>query len=315
MTLVVGLAPDGRGRAVLHLAGMLARSANDDLVVCTVVPSPWSPGTAQAESEYRRFLEGIARAALERARQRLAGDVAADLVVHHARSAPAGLLEVAERREAAMIVVGTSGHPAIGSVTARLLHGSPVPVALAPHGFRSRPADRVERVTAAFGGAEGLVDAATAVATTLRASLRIASFAVHLHAPFAAGLIERSVQEIETAAGHAPEVVGHGASWEEAIDDVEWQHADVLVVGSSSAAPAARVFLGSRASRIIRHAPVPVVVVPRYAVNGREASVATPEHPPPDYRPAARSEHNHDHHELVREFCERLRHVQVRAPG
>jgi nucleotide-binding universal stress UspA family protein len=261
MTLVVGLAPDGRGQAVLHLAGMLARSADDDLVVCTVVPARWPLGPAQAESEYRRFLDGMARAALERARDRIPGDVAADSVVHHARSAPAGLLEVAELGEAAMIVVGTSGHPAIGSVTARLLHGSPVPVALAPHGFRSRPADRVERVTAAFGGAEGLVDAAAAVAAGLGASLRIASFAVH--APFAAGRIERSVQEIETAAGHAPAVVGHGASWEEAIEDVEWRDGDVLVVGSSSAAPAARVFLGSRASRIIRHAPVPVIVVPR----------------------------------------------------
>jgi hypothetical protein len=59
MTLVVGLAPDGRGQAVLHLAGMLARSAVDDLVVCTVVPAPWPP--AQVESEYRRFLDGMLR--------------------------------------------------------------------------------------------------------------------------------------------------------------------------------------------------------------------------------------------------------------
>ena len=263
MTLVVGYAPNGRGAAVLHLAGMLARSARDDLVVCAVVPSPWPPAPAEIDSEYRRFLDAMARAALERARERLPGDVAAASLVHHARSAPAGLLEVAERREAAMIVVGTSGHPAIGSVTARLLHGSPVPVALAPHGFRSRPGARVERVTAAFGGSKGLVDAASAVAARLGAPLRIASFAVAAHAPLAAALVERGVQEIETVAGQAPAVVGPGASWEEAIDDVEWRDGDVLVVGSSSTAPPARVFLGSRASRIIRHSPVPVVVVPR----------------------------------------------------
>jgi nucleotide-binding universal stress UspA family protein len=263
MTLVVGYAPDGRGGAVLHLAGMLARSAHADLVVCAVVPSPWPSGTAQVDSEYRRLLDGMARAALERARQRLPSDVAAASLVHHARSAPAGLLEVAERRGAAMIVVGTSGHPAIGSVTARLLHSSPVPVALAPHGFRSRPGAPVERVTAAFGGSLGLVDAAAAVAATLGAPLRIASFAVPVHAPFAAGLLEPWVQEFSPPAGQAPRVIGHGASWEEAIDDVEWREGDVLVVGSSSAAPAARVFLGSCASRIIRHSPVPVLVVPR----------------------------------------------------
>ncbi|MGZ6589769.1 MAG: universal stress protein, partial [Solirubrobacteraceae bacterium] len=101
------------------------------------------------------------------------------------------------------------------------------------------------------------------VAARLGATLRITSFAVHAHAPFAADLVERRVRDIETAAGQAPTVVGHGASWEEAIDDVEWRDGDVLVVGSSSAAPASRVFLGSRASRIIRHSPVPVVVVPR----------------------------------------------------
>ena len=263
MTLVVGYAPDGRGGAVLHLAGMLARSMQDDLVVCAVVASPWPRGSAQGDSEYGRFLDGMARAALERARARLPGDVAAASIVHHARSAPAGLLEVAERRGAAMIVVGTSGHPAIGSVTARLLHGSPLPVALAPHGFRSRPGVRVERVTAAFGGSEGLVAAAAALAAELRAPLRIASFAVPAHAPFDADLVDEWVHEVETAAGQAPAVVGHGSSWEEAIDDVEWRDGDVLVVGSSSAAPAARVFLGSRASRIIRHSPVPVLVVPR----------------------------------------------------
>ena len=37
----------------------------------------------------------------------------------------------------------------------------------------------------------------------------------------------------------------------------------MLVVGSSAVGPVARVFLGSRASKIVRNSPVPVVVVPR----------------------------------------------------
>jgi hypothetical protein len=64
MTLVVGYAPDGRGGAVLRLAAMLARSAQDDLVVCAVVASPWPPGPGQVDSEYLRVLDGMARAAL-----------------------------------------------------------------------------------------------------------------------------------------------------------------------------------------------------------------------------------------------------------
>jgi nucleotide-binding universal stress UspA family protein len=49
----------------------------------------------------------------------------------------------------------------------------------------------------------------------------------------------------------------------EALDDVASVDGDVLVVGSSTHGPMAQVFLGSRASRIVRHPPVPVVVVPR----------------------------------------------------
>ena len=62
MTLLIGYAPDGRAGAVLHLAGMLARSAQEDLVVCAVVPSPWPGEPAQSHSEYWAFLDGMARA-------------------------------------------------------------------------------------------------------------------------------------------------------------------------------------------------------------------------------------------------------------
>jgi nucleotide-binding universal stress UspA family protein len=65
-------------------------------------------------------------------------------------------------------------------------------------------------------------------------------------------------------------VIGYGQTWDEALEDVDWQDGDVLVVGSSSVGPIARVFLGSRASKLVRYSPVPVVVVPR----GRAAELA-----------------------------------------
>ena len=58
-------------------------------------------------------------------------------------------------------------------------------------------------------------------------------------------------------------MIGSGASWGEAIDDIGWDDGDVLVVGSSDLGPIAQVFLGSRATKILRHAPVPVFVIPR----------------------------------------------------
>jgi nucleotide-binding universal stress UspA family protein len=295
MTLVVGFSPEGRSRAVLHLAALLARSGGDDLLLCAVVPLPWAPSPARIDAEYRAYLERTATDALAEARARLPADVAAETLVHHARSAPAGLLEVAEEREAAVIVAGSSsaghfGRVSLGSVSDRLLHSSPLPVALAPRGYRCRPESRVARVSAAFGGSEGaedLIVGAAGVAAQVGASLRIVSFAVRARPPYTSGvgtepertLIAQWVEEIEERARAildevehlpaAPErleaVVGYGETWDDALEDVDWQDGDVLVVGSSSIGPVARVFLGSRASKIVRRSPVPVVVVPRRA--------------------------------------------------
>ena len=53
-----------------------------------------------------------------------------------------------------------------------------------------------------------------------------------------------------------------GAGWSEAMDELDWIPGEVLVVGSSPVGALARVFLGSKAIKIVRYAPVPVVVVP-----------------------------------------------------
>ena len=298
MTIVVGFAPDGRGRAVLHLAAMLARSGAEDLLVCAVVPAAWPPSPAKVDAEYQSYVQGAADNALSRARGRLPADVPASFEVLHARSAPAGLLDVADRVSASLVVVGSaaeggSGMVAVGSTSARLLHSSHVPIALAPRGFRVAADARVARVTAAFGGSDDdLVVAAAGVAARVGASLRIASFAVHAHPPHTVAIgheadeamIQQWVDEISGRARatlaevadlpfspHECEaVIGAGEDWGDALEDIDWSDGDVLVVGSSSIGPLARVFLGSRATKIVRHSPVPVVVVPR----GRAAELA-----------------------------------------
>jgi len=66
--------------------------------------------------------------------------------------------------------------------------------------------------------------------------------------------------------GKAPEevesVVAHGRTWGAAVDRLDWDRDEVLVLGSSEAGVIERIFLGSNASKIVRHSPVPVVVVP-----------------------------------------------------
>jgi nucleotide-binding universal stress UspA family protein len=218
---------------------------------------------------------------LERARERIGDDVEVSTAVHHARSVPAGLLEVVEQRSARMLVTG-----AFSSTVNRLLHSSHVPVAIAPRGFRAGRGARVTRVTAAFGGTgDELVVAAGGVAAAVGATLRIASFAVRPRAPYTVSVgreaddsailewidairaaqqeaLER-VREQPAVPADCDAVVGRGEDWEEALDDVEWEPGDVLVVGSSSVGPLRRVFLGSRSEKLVQHSPVPVVVVPR----------------------------------------------------
>ena len=147
---------------------------------------------------------------------------------------------------------------------------------------------RMQRITAAFSeGADDLIIAAAAVSAEVGASLRVASFAVRAHPPLTAGIgssperavIHQWVQDMRAAAAVALEpvedlatrpadieyVIGHGTSWEEALEEIEWDDGDVLMVGSSTIGQIARVFLGSRAWKIVRNSPVPVVVVPRRA--------------------------------------------------
>ena len=296
MTLVVGLPRDERRTPALHLAAIATRSANEHLVVCAVVPSAWPPSLARIDAEYQAYLDTSTQETLDAAAAELPPDVPATFVRHHARSASAGLLEVAAEHHARMLILGSSsagswGRVAFGSVAERLLHTSPVPIALAPRGFRSRAGARIRRVTAAFGATEGandLVLAAAGVAARVDASVRIASFAVRPRAIITAGVgpraedavvaewardIERAqqaamaqVSELPTVPSPLETVIGYGENWDEALEDIEWADGDVLVVGSSAVGPAARVFLGSRASKIIRRSPVPVVVVPRGAV-------------------------------------------------
>ena len=293
MSILAGYPPEGRDRAVLNLAAMLARSAGEDLVVCTVVPAPWFPSPARIDAEYQEYLDDVANQALDRARADLPADVSTTFSMHRSRSAPSGLLEVAEQHDATMIVLGSAtggvfGHIALGSVTDRLLHSSAFPLALATRGFRSSPGGRVTRVTVGYGGSEtdDLVVAAGIVAARMGATLRLASFAVRPPPPtttrfrveeeevvdeWAAGVAAAAQKAIQQAKDlhSVPDplevVIGYGEDWDEALDDIEWQDGEVLALGSSSVGPVAQVFLGSRAGKIVRHSPVPVVVVPRAA--------------------------------------------------
>ncbi|MGC3953160.1 MAG: universal stress protein [Propionicimonas sp.] len=297
MPIVVGVDPGTGSPDALHLAGLLARSLRTNLIVATIVARSWVPSMARIDQEWQDHNRRVAQAALNQARE-LLGDRPDDVhVIHPASSSRRGLVEVAEQHGAELIVVGASaagpiGRATLGSVSDALLHASPVPVAVSPTGFSAADDAVVSRVTAAYGGEDAgtdLVLGAAAVTASVGASLRIAAFAVRPDPDFALRSRAGGDSEDPVLGGWADEIraraedildevdalpnsprvmdtiVGIGSSWAEAIDSVGWTETDVLVVGSSGLAPMARVFLGSHAAKVVRNAPVPVIVVPRRA--------------------------------------------------
>ncbi|MFL6095172.1 MAG: hypothetical protein ACJ71Y_06950, partial [Blastococcus sp.] len=86
MTTVIGLTPNERGAAAVHLGAMLARSISDDVVVVSVVPTPWPPNPYRIDAEYLAYQKQAAEEALAVARTQIGPDLSVELVIHDARS-------------------------------------------------------------------------------------------------------------------------------------------------------------------------------------------------------------------------------------
>ena len=297
MTLVVGFPPGKDDWSSIELGATLARSAGTDLLVVTVVPSVWpTPVAGHTDREFEDWAEQQGAAAVAEANAILAEhcpDVAAVARWTPGRSVASALLEQAEEVAASMIVVGSGStgsygrvHP--GAIGDWLLHSSHIPVAVATHGFAASEHGRVSRVSCAFRGDERSMRTAERTAAICADDRRVAA-AGHLrrarpHRPHLRDRRRRRGhgagpmgQPGDGGPGGGPQaaegvgsarrpwsthVVASGRSWGAAIDRLDWDRDEVLVVGSSSAGVIERIFLGSNASKLVRHAPVPVVVVP-----------------------------------------------------
>jgi nucleotide-binding universal stress UspA family protein len=292
MTIIAGFSSSRQGSAPVNLAMQLARTTGEEIIAAAVVERALPAGADPIEDEYRDYLASLAAASLERVVDQVRGDLKISVVVHQSTSVPTGLMELAGQHAAGVVVVGSSssgllGRITLGSVTDRLVHTAEVPVALAPRGYPSSPVP-VQRLTAAYGGtadAVGLIAAGAELAQQWKVRLRIASFTVPPSAMFS-GFIDRSaedlvvaqwtrkttdaaVKQLDDARADAsiPDVdvvIGTGTDWREAVDNIAWESGDMLLLGSAAAGPMAQVFLGTAASKILRHAPVPVMIVPRH---------------------------------------------------
>jgi nucleotide-binding universal stress UspA family protein len=277
------------GRDALSLGRMLARTGDVTLTVCIVLPEVWGhPSPARVDAEYAAFLKQYAEDAIAEAREFFGDEVRAEYTSTSASKASEGLIATATETGAALIAMGSARHGPLGRFTVggianEMLHVSPVPVALAPRGYRPSSDARLGRITCAFSGStqsRSAFDAAVQLSRRHGVPLRIATFVVRDRQMYPSQVgydAERLVAEQwraqaseaqEKALASLPEDLSveagivDGRDWEDALDSLAWEEGELLVVGSSRLGPVARVFLGSNSTKIVRSSPVPVLVIP-----------------------------------------------------
>lgn len=288
---LVGYSADKGGCEALRLGAMLARSAGGSVVAAVILPETWDhPSPAMVDVEYVQFLERHAEKTLAAARAEMPADVPAEFLHHHAESAGAGLLALAEQMDVDAIVLGSSRKAPMsrfqeGTVAAEMLRSAHVPVALAPRGYIA-PESGLSRVTCAIASSSHSLELARQagrIAAGFHVPLRLATFIVRDRQMFPSGagydvenLVSNKFRAQADAVhegiranwqGTAPpqSAMGDGRTWKEAVADLGWQPDELLVIGSSRLGSLWRVFVGSNSGKILRHAPVPRMIVPRIA--------------------------------------------------
>jgi nucleotide-binding universal stress UspA family protein len=134
-SIVVGYDGSEGARAALARAVDLAKLDGSRLIIVFgfEIPAAWGGETGDYRRAVRELGEERTRDAVERVR-----DAGVEFEVELVPERPAeGLVSVAERNAASVIVVGTNGERPIkgvvlGSVPHKLLHISPVPVLVVP---------------------------------------------------------------------------------------------------------------------------------------------------------------------------------------
>ncbi|WP_445166864.1 universal stress protein [Mycolicibacterium sp. Dal123E01] len=291
MTVVVGYLAGKSGTAPLNLALGAARTLRSSLTVATVVPKPWTtPSPARIDAEYAAWADQLAADSAREAQRYLATVADGVEVTYRSqahRSVSGGLVEVVEELDAELLVLGSSsdgqlGQVVVGSTADRLLHSAPVPLAIAPRGYRSH-ASVLSRITCGYPGtpeAADVVKRVAGLAEQFQVRLRVITFAVRgrtmyppevgLHAEDSILAAWETHAREALAQLRAEGAVGEqallqvvsGNGWDQALDAAEWEDGEVLALGTSPRGDIARVFLGSRGSKIMRHSPVPVLVLP-----------------------------------------------------
>jgi nucleotide-binding universal stress UspA family protein len=226
-----------------------------------------------------------ARVLAERIVERDGGELK---VVYVEKGSPADALQaLAESGEADLIVLGSTHHAHLGSVSPgsvaeHLLHGARCRLVIAPKGYcdEDHSQDRLRVAAVGFDGmaeSYAALDEAAKLAAKFGGSLRVIGVATPVPAMGAAAAAQAGPEagpDFQTQLNNVvaelpPElralpVFERGDPVEKLLEAAE-MGVDLLVLGSRGFGPVMRLLIGSVSSRVIREAPCPVLVVPRPA--------------------------------------------------
>lgn len=287
----------------IDVAAWLGRSTRVRVRVASTFVQPWTSAPfAKLGGKYKKWLKAESSAYADAVRKRLADST---LEKKHWDKEPSALLvgpsqprlltDAAADFKADIILLGphqaSPKHRLLaGSTADSLLHYSPVAVGLAPTDAKLAKGG-VKRINFAFSedhheGQHRALRQAASLTARLGVPLRLVAFSPTglIHPPLNAqvdvtkklatewhehtlSLLDRATDLVqdEFPQLEVSSVLGSGAGWQGAVDAVKWKKSDLMVFGSNPISPFARVFLGSRATELLPHLTVPVLVIPSEA--------------------------------------------------
>lgn len=207
-------------------------------------------------------------------------------VLNVEKGSPADALQaLAESGEADLIVLGSTHHGHVGSVSPgsvaeHLLHGARCRLVIAPKGYAEEDHSQ-DRLRVLAVGYDGMAESHAALqegarlAEKFHASMKVIGVATPVPAMGAAAAAQTGAEagpdfqsRLHDAVAELPHelralpVLEKGDPVERLLEACE-SGVDLLVLGSRGFGPVLRLLIGSVSSRVIRAAKCPVMVVPR----------------------------------------------------
>jgi nucleotide-binding universal stress UspA family protein len=278
--------PGGEDGLALGLlwAGLLGSPA----VVVTVYPGPAPIGVGRVDAEWVADRRREAERLLDEAQRLKPTTAVVDFLAVGSGSVAHGLHDIAEEREASLLVIGSHQDSQrrllIASTGDRVIAGAPCPVAVAPQAWARGSSPQLTRIGVAYlptpDGREALRVAADFakytgarlhLVTVLAGEAEVMSYRIGVDAEhvYVSAAREEYQQSIEAAI--ADLASGVEATGEVLVGDVAEtltglrNAIDALFMGSRGYGPIRRVLLGGVSSKLMQRLDVPGVVVPRSA--------------------------------------------------